>query len=258
MPEGEDSVRGTKGTTVMQSIHTPMKKGRKIKLIIMLVACVISIGYGGWQVWSRIPQRTEEAETYRAAKDTFDALVIVAGELKARGEGLDEAQAIEYNEAEQILSRFKDEKPQPPSKYDALINLWVWVIGGIVTIPFVLWPFWKFRNGGWILGEDGSLTTPKGAMFPADRIVGIDMSSWRGLLDPQASNRSTWQAKVILADDQKLVIDDYLWEDADKIIAHLAHQFQPENWDAKGELIKSPDSSDSDEASGDDADASEK
>ena len=158
--------------------------------------------------------------------------------MKLEGKTLDDAQQDQYAESEETLSLFKDEKPQPPSKYDAMINLWVWVIGGAVSIPFMLWPFWKFRQGGWVLGEDGTLTSPKGTVYPADQIKGIDMSTWRGLLDPQASNKTTWQAKVILANDQTLVIDDYLWENADKIIARLAHQFHPDTWDGAGELLE--------------------
>ena len=222
----------------MQGIQTPMKKGRKVKLIIMIGACLISVAYGSWQVWIRIPERTREAETYRAAKDVYDTLVVKAGELKLEGGTLGDAQQLQYAESEEILSQFKDEKPQPPSKYDAMINLWLWVIGGLVSIPFMLWPFWKFRNGGWVLGEDGTLTTPRGTVYPADQIKDIDMSTWRGLLDPQASNKTTWQAKVILTNDQTLVIDDYLWQDADKIIARLAHQFYPDTWDAECELLK--------------------
>ncbi|MAB27703.1 MAG: hypothetical protein CMJ53_00200 [Planctomycetaceae bacterium] len=215
-----------------------MKKGRKVKLIIMIGTCLISVVYGSWQVWIRIPERIREAETYRAAKEVYDTLVVEAGQLKLEGKTLDDAQQDQYAESEETLSQFKDEKPQPPSKYDAMINLWVWVIGGAVSIPFMLWPFWKFRHGGWVLGEDGTLTSPKGTVYPADQIKGIDMSTWRGLLDPQASNKTTWQAKVILADDQTLVIDDYLWENADKIIARLAHQFHPDTWDGAGELLE--------------------
>ena len=222
----------------MQGIQTPMKKGRRVKLIIMIGACLISAIYGSWQVWIRIPERTREAETYRAAKDVYDTLVVAAGELKLEGGTLDDAQQLQYAESEETLSQFKDEKPQPPSKYDALINLWVWVIGGLVSIPFMLWPFWKFRHGDWVLGDDGSLTTPRGAKYPADQLKDIDMSTWRGLLDPQASNKTTWQAKVILTNGQTLVIDDYLWENADMIIARLAHQFHPNTWDAGGELLK--------------------
>lgn len=222
----------------MQSIQTPMKKGRRAKLIIMIVACIVSVVYGSWQVWIRIPERTSEAETYRTAKEIYDTLVVTAGELKLEGKTLDDIQQVQYAESEETLSKFKDEKPQPPSKYDAMINLWVWVIGGVISIPFMLWPFWKFRNGGWVLGEDGTLTTPKGAVYPADQIKDIDMSTWRGLLDPQASNKTTWQAKIILTTGQTLVIDDYLWENADKIIARLAHQFHPDAWSADGELVK--------------------
>ena len=242
----------------MTAMQTPMKKGRKIKLISMIVVCLVSIGYGSWQVWIRIPQRAEEAELYRAAKASFDNLVIVAGELKTQGRLLDQAQQIEYSEAERVLSEFKDEKPQPPSKYDGIINLWLWVIGGVATIPFLLWPFWKFRHGGWILSEDGALTTPSGKVHPGEEIKDIDMSTWRGLLDPQASNKTTWQAKIILANGQKLVIDDYLWEGADKIIAHFAHQFHPNSWDAEGELHKGEAEDAPDDTSSDQPAASEK
>ena len=233
----------------MQSIHTPMKKGRKVKLIVMIAACIVSAAYGSWQVWIRIPERVTEAETYRTAKKTYDELVVIAGDLKAKGQTLDETQQLEYTESERVLSEFKDEKPQPPSKYDAIINLWIWVIGGGATIPFLIWPFWKFRHGGWILGEDGSLTTPRGVRHAADHISDIDMSTWRGLLDPQASNKTTWQAKVVLSDGQSLVIDDYLWEDADKIIARLAHMFHPETWDADGELVRNDESPEKDPSS---------
>ena len=229
----------------MQGIQTPMKKGRRVKLVVIIVACLGSAAYGSWQVWIRIPERTREAETYRTAKEVYDTLVVTAGELKLEGRTLDDAQQVQYAESEEILSQFKDEKPQPPSKYDAMINLWVWVIGGLISIPFLVWPFWKFRHGGWVLGEDGTLTTPKGTVYPADQIKDIDMSTWRGLLDPQASNKTTWQAKIILTNGQTLVVDDYLWENADQIIARLAHQFHPEIWAADGELLKDAESASS-------------
>ena len=84
------------------------------------------------------------------------------------------------------------------------------------------------------------------------------MSTWRGLLDPQASNKTTWQAKIILANGQKVVIDDYLWEGADKIIAHFAHKFHPDSWDAQGELHKNEKDDAGDLPSTDQALASEK
>lgn len=242
----------------MEAIQTPMKKGRKIKLISMIVICLVSAGYGSWQVWIRIPQRTQEADVYRAAKTTYDNLIVIAGELKTEGKLLDQNQQLEYTEAEDVLSRFKDEKPQPPSKYDAIINLWLWVIGAVASIPFLIWPFWKFRHGGWILSENGSLTTPGGKVHPADQIKDIDMSTWRGLLDPQASNKTTWQAKIILANGQKVVIDDFLWENADKIIGRLAHQFHPDSWDARGELIAKTSPTEVKPASTDQMETSEK
>ena len=220
----------------MNTIKTTMKKSQQIKLIVVGVLCLVSMVYGAWQVWSRIPERTEQFADYRAAIETFETLTELRVEQAIP---LSPEQASEYMDAEKVLASYKDDKPLAPSKYDRLINFWVWFIGGFSGIPFAIWPFVKYRSGGWVLNSEGTLRSPKGKTFAPDQIKDIDMTTWRGLINPQASNKSTWQARLKLQDNESLLLDDYLWEGMSKIIAHYAHQFHPDAWTETGEPIES-------------------
>ena len=219
----------------MSTIKTTMKKSQQIKLVVIGVLCLVSMAYGAWQVWSRIPERMDQFLSYRAAVGTFEELTDLRMES---GIKLTPEQAAAYMNSEKVLAQYKDEKPQPPSKYDRLINFWVWFIGGFSGIPFAVWPFWKYRAGGWVLDSDGTLKSPNGETFASDQISDIDMTTWRGLVNPQSSNKSTWQAKLILKDGRTLVLDDYLWEGLAKIIARYAHKFHPEAWNEEGNPIE--------------------
>ncbi|MEE2681980.1 MAG: hypothetical protein VX641_06365 [Planctomycetota bacterium] len=216
-------------------IKTTIKKSQKIKYLVMGVLCLVSVAYGAWQVWSRIPERTSQFIIYRTAVQTFEELTELRVE---KGVSLTPKQADAYLASEKILAQYKDEKPQPPSKYDRLINFWVWFIGGLSGLPFVAWPFWKYRSGGWTLDSEGMLKSPKGETFTSDEIIDIDMTTWRGLINPQASNKSTWQARLKLKDGRSLLLDDYLWEGLANIIAHYAHHFHPDAWDEHGEPLE--------------------
>ena len=218
----------------MDEIRTSIRKGQKIKLIVMTLLCLVAVGYGAWQVWYRLPQREAEFEENRVASKEWNALY----EKSSRGEELTDAEAEEFYAADNILKKYKDDPPQKPSKYDSIINLWLWFIGGLSGIPFLLWPFWKYRNGGWKLLSDGTLVTARGERIAQQEIKDIDMTSWRGLINPQASNKATWRAKLILADGRSLTLDDYPWDGMGKIIGYFGHHFHPDTWDAEGEPIK--------------------
>ena len=222
----------------MDEIRTKLRKGQKTKLLVMTLLCLVSAVYGGWQYWFRLPEREQVYTEYMAAVEELGQLEAIAIQKKELGTKLSTEQIAAYEEASAYLAKYADDKPQPPSKYDGLISLIVWFLGGLSGIPFLLWPFWKYRNGGWILHEDGSLRTPKGVDIPADEVTGIDMSTWRGLINPQASNKSTWQARLLLKDKRDLVLDDYPWDGVSAIIGQFAHHYHPETWGADGEPIK--------------------
>jgi hypothetical protein len=217
----------------MDEIRTSLRRGQKTKLLVMVILCVAAAAYGAWQYWIRLPQREMEFERYQTAAASFETLV-----AKSEEGPLTPEEIATYNQAAGVLDKFKDDKPQRPSKYDGIINLWLWFIGGLSGVPFLLWPFWKYRNGGWVLHVDGTLRTPKGEQIPSADMKNIDMSTWRGVIDPQASNKATWRAKLELTDGRNITLDDYPWDGIGKIIARLAHQFHPDAWDSEGEPVK--------------------
>lgn len=214
-------------------LGSQMRKGQKIKLLVMALLCLGSAIYGGWQYWINLPERYATFETYKAAVEIHNEV----GAAANAGQTLSDEQIAAFEVAEATLNEHADDKPVQPSKYDRLINLWLWFVGGLVSIPFLVWPFWKHRNGGWVLRTDGSLRSPKKQIFSADQIVDIDMTTWRGLINPQASNKATWQASLVLKNGRKVVLDDYMWDGLNKIIARFAHKFHPNEWNANGEPI---------------------
>ena len=222
----------------MTEIRTSMRSGQKNKLIVLILLCLVSAVYGGWQYWIRIPEREAIFAEYVQAVEVHNQLVAKAEQQAAVGGSLSPDEITAYEQAETVLTTYADDKPQKPSKYDGLISLVVWFAGGLSGLPFLIWPLWKHRNGGWILDEEGTLRSPKGELIRDAEIKDIDMSSWRGLINPQASNKSTWHAKLILEDDRKVLLDDYPWDGVSRIIARYAHRFHPDTWDEQGEPIQ--------------------
>lgn len=217
----------------MVEIRTSLRKGQKIKLLVMSILCLAAAIYGGWQYWIRLPEREIIFEEYRQAVEIRGVLY----EKASAGVTLTPEESETFYTVDNFVNQYADDKPQPPSKYDRILNLWLWFIGGLSGIPFLIWPIWKYRDGGWLLYEDGTLRTPKGERIPDEKIRDIDMTAWRGLINPQASNKSTWQAKLILIENRKIVLDDYLWDGLAGIIGHYAHRFHPDTWTESGDPI---------------------
>jgi hypothetical protein len=53
------------------------------------------------------------------------------------------------------------------------------------------------------------------------------MSRW---IAKSGNSRSTWTAKVIVGDNQPILLDDYIYNDMHLIIGALAHRFYPDQW----------------------------
>ena len=222
----------------MEEIRIHLRKGQKIKYLVLIALCTGCAVYGGWQYWFRIPERDATYLQYMQAVETVAALEETARQKQQIGLKLSEEDVVSYEASMQVLTRFADDKPQRPSKYDGLISLVVWFIGGASGLPFLAWPLYRYRNGGWVMHPDGSLRTPKGEVVSSEDITDIDMTSWRGLINPQASNKSTWQARVQLANGRTLLLDDYPWDGLSAIIGRLAHRFHPDTWAPDGEPLE--------------------
>ena len=60
------------GDQDMTEIRTTMRRGQKNKLIVLILLCLVSAVYGGWQYWIRIPEREAIfAEYVQAVKEAY-------------------------------------------------------------------------------------------------------------------------------------------------------------------------------------------
>jgi len=121
-----------------------------------------------------------------------------------------------------------------PNKYDRPIQ-WLFIL----SMPFgfyYLWKYWSMskRASVFRLEDDGTLSTP-GGTWSSEEIVDIDMSRW---VAKTGNARSTWTAKVVLADGTNVLLDDYIYQDMHLIIGTFAHQFYPDDWTPLAKRIK--------------------
>jgi len=114
----------------------------------------------------------------------------------------------------------------PPSKFDRPMQ-WVFIL----CLPFGFYYLWKYvqmkkRSRIYCLDNEGTLSTPEG-IWQSSEIADIDMSRW---IAKSGNSRSTWTAKVIVGDNQPILLDDYIYNDMHLIIGALAHRFYPDQW----------------------------
>jgi hypothetical protein len=143
---------------------------------------------------------------------------------------LSDAEKARYTEIKETLTvEFDNTPPELPASYDRAVNLWLYVIGtGILGAPYFAWRLVSRRGQTWRLEDDGSFVTPEGT-YPADAIEGIDMSIWmkKSIAKVQIRDRA-----------EPVVLDDYEYQDAYKIIGVLAHQFHPDEWTEDAKPVK--------------------
>lgn len=209
--------------------------------------------WGAYDYWVTIPAREEAVQTYTGLVKELATLeirgklwtladkrqnkTITADEKKELEEieasireggftqpppRLSEAERARYLEIKDTLTKkFENTPPEPPASYDAWVNLWVYFVGcGILGAPWFLWKLVSRRGKTWILQSDGSLSAPQGT-FTADQITDIDMSIWMR----KSVARVTVEGQV-----EPIVLDDYEYQDAFRIVGSLAHRFYPEEW----------------------------
>jgi hypothetical protein len=259
------------------AIQTSIKKSFIYWNLLYLVLCGGLGAWGAYDYWVTIPEREEAVERYGelmgefaslelrgqyeqlAAKRAQNALTedertaLKELEQTLRDAGmtsapppLSDADKERYSEIKQILTvDFENTQPEPPASYDRWVNLWVYVVGtGILGTPYFVWRLISRRGQTWRLEDDGSLSTPEGT-YPADAIEGIDMSVWM--------KKSI--AKVHVRDRaEPVVLDDYEYQDAYRIIGTLAHQFHPDEWTEDAKPVKEPMAESTAETEGDDRD----
>jgi hypothetical protein len=240
-----------------------------LKTLIMAVVCVVLGLWGVWDYVVAIPEKEEAAmravvlksvnaalNTERGSTERSDVSVLVDLALESSanepvgepsGDQMDLGNKAGWiaslevfqsalssgdfelqTQAETLINSGLNQygNVTPPSKYDRPMQ-WVFIL----CIPFGFYYFWAYgkmsaRAKNYSLDGEGTLTTPEG-VWAAEEITDIDMSRW---IAPTGNARETWKAIAITGDGQKIVLDDYVYENMHLIIGSLAHRFYPEQW----------------------------
>jgi len=243
------------------AIQTSIKKSFIYWNLLYLVLCGGLGAWGAYDYWVTIPAKEEAVERYTTLMNEFATLELrgqyqqlaakraqnaltederttlqelektmqEAG-MTSAPPPLSDSEKARYTEIKDVLTaEFENTQPEPPASYDRWVNLWVYVVGtGILGTPYFAWRLFSRRGQVWRLEDDGSLATPEGT-HPADAIEDIDMSIWM--------KKSI--AKVKIRDRaEPVVLDDYEYQDAYRIIGVLAHKFHPNEWTEDAKPVK--------------------
>ena len=258
------------------AITTKLSTRYWLKTIIMAVVCVVLGLWGIWDYVVAIPQQEEAATravvlkavngalgTEKGSSLRSDASVLVdlSLEYAARnpvgepsGDQMDLGNTAgwitslelfqsalssgNFELQAQSVTLINDGLNQygsvtPPSKYDRPMQ-WAFIL----CLPFGFYYFWAYRKvsakAKTYRLDDETLTTPEGA-WTLEEIVDIDMSRW---IAPTGNARETWKASAITNDGQKIVLDDYIFQNMHLIIGSLAHRFYPEQWTPIAKRVK--------------------
>jgi hypothetical protein len=259
------------------SITTKLSTRYWLKTITMAVVCVVLGFWGVWDYVVAIPEQEDAAmrgvvlrsvnaalNTERGSAERSDASVLVDLALESAasspvyesvGAQMDLGNtagwitSLELFQAALSQGGFESQSQSvelindglnqygsvtPPNKYDRPMQ-WVFIL----CLPFGFYYFWAYgkmsaRAKIYTLADDGSLTTPDGS-WGAEEITDIDMSKW---IASTGNARATWTAKAITGDGQRLLLDDYIFEDMHLIIGSFANRFYPEQWTPLAKRVK--------------------
>lgn len=252
------------------AIKTKLATRYWLKTILMAVVCLGLGFWGLWDYFIDIPQRAEAARKSVVLKAVNAALATEVGSLQRSEAGgtvdmalefaarvpvvrASEGGSVELGNTDgwiQSLELFQAALAKgnleiqqeavvlveeglnlygsvtPPSKYDRPMQ-WAFIL----CLPFGFYYLLSYRKMSrrsrvYGLDDGGRLTTPEG-VWDSEEIVDIDMSRW---IAPKGNARTTWTALVIMKDEQKVLLDDYIFEDMHLIIGALAHRFYPDQW----------------------------
>ena len=249
------------------SITTNLATRYRLKTIIMAVVC---LGLGLWGAWDylvAIPRAATEsgiANTMRIVKNGLDAplgseqrdeaILVLRVAIERNNSPNDNwgdslqtlVTAVEggdrqlHLESMLIIDDFLNKYGSvvAPSKYDRPVQ-WLFIL----CLPFGFYYLWRYskmsrKAKAYSLDDDGTLTTPEGSWSEIE-IADIDMSRW---IAKTGNARSTWTAKVITSDGNKILLDDYVYQDMHLIIGKIAHRFYPDRWTplAKRVVVEKP------------------
>jgi len=209
--------------------------------VITAVVCVVLTVWGAYDLWVKIPYKRwtndlHDARDRLLAKKEAGTIDFAAAEdadvdplrsrfLKDRVVVRDGATESQLLDALDILT--KDiEKTAQPAAYDEFVQ-WLF-ISCILGVPYCVWRIAAIRGKTYALDESGALTLPGGETWARDDIASIDMSRWMAKSIAHVAHR----------DGRREKLDAYLRARLELIIGHIAHRFEPDQWNPDGTQVK--------------------
>lgn len=215
------------------AIETQVQRRQTLQNLAYAVLCFVLAVWGWYDYAIKIPAKQASFDEYVAAEKTKSEL-----ENLAKAAGLSASEKEQFRLANDVLNRFKDEKPAEPAAYDRPVQLWLYIVGcGILGVPWFVWAQWQLARRRYRLDDDGTFHTPEGT-FTREQIVGIDLSTWM-------SKAIAW---VEVDGGRRVQLDDYKYRFTEDIVGVLAERFYPGEWTSDARPIGDPKSRDTKKA----------
>lgn len=222
------------------AIETQVQRRQTLQNVAYAVLCLALALWGWYDYEIKIPAKQAAFDEYVAAEKTKSEL-----ENLAKAAGLSDAEKEQFRVANDVLNRYKDEKPAEPAAYDRPVQLWLYIVGcGVLGVPWFVWAQWQISRRRYRLDDDGTFHAPEGT-FSREQIVGIDLTTWM-------SKAIAW---VEVEGGRRIQLDDYKYRFTEDIVGVLAQRFYPGEWTSDARPIGDPKSRDTKKALAEQGDA---
>lgn len=217
-------------------IETKVQTRQTAQNFAYAVICLALAIWGWYDFAVRYPAQDALHNEYQTVKSKREELRKIDPAL------LTAEQRVALEAADTAFARFS-EVPSPRSAFDYQIQIWVYMVGCGVGVPWFLFTQIGLMRRKYRLDDDGTLHAPEGT-FASEQIVGLDLSKWM----------SKAIATVEVEGGTQIKMDDYKFRYTEDIVGVLAQRFYPGEWTSDARPIGDPKSRDTKKAAAEGAD----
>lgn len=207
-------------------IQTQVQSRQTAQNLAYAVICLALAIWGWYDFAVRYPAQDALHAEYQAIKSKREELRKVDPSL------LSAEQRVELEAADTAFARFS-EVPSPRSSLDYQVQIWVYMVGCGVGVPWFLFTQFGLMRRTYRLDDDGTLHTPEGT-YSSAQIVGLDLTKWM-------AKAIAW---VEVEGGGRIKLDDYKFRYTEDIVGVLAQRFYPGEWTSDARPIGDPKSRD--------------
>ena len=218
-------------------IETKVQTRQTAQNFAYAVICLALAIWGWYDFAVRYPAQDALHNEYQTVKSKREELRKIDPAL------LTAEQRVALEAADTAFARFS-EVPSPRSAFDYQIQIWVYMVGCGVGVPWFLFTQIGLMRRKYRLDDDGTLHAPEGT-FASEQIVGLDLSKWM----------SKAIATVEVEGGTQIKMDDYKFRYTEDIVGVLAQRFYPGEWTSDARPIGDPKSRDTKKALAEQGDA---